>query len=184
MLARDFEPILFAAHAGGEWAWARIYNDLAPVVLGYLRARGAPEPDDLLGEVFLQVVRDLASFDGDERAFRSWVFTIAHHRMLDAARHRARRPVEPAAPEDLGEAMGQGDAEQDALARMGADRVHELIGRLSPDQQSALLLRIVADLSVEEIAQAMGKRPGAIRALQRRGLANLRKEMLKQGVSR
>jgi len=184
MLGRGFEPVLSAARAGGDWAWARLYDDLAPVVLGYLHARGAAEPEDLLGEVFLQVVRDLASFNGDERAFRSWVFAITHHRLLDEARHRARRPVEPLAPEDLGKAMGLGDAEQDALARIGAHGVLDLIGRLSPDQEGALLLRIVADLSVEDIARAMGKRPGAVKALLRRALANLRKEMLKGGVSR
>ncbi len=166
MLGSTFEPVLTAARAGGEWAWARIYDDLAPVVLGYLRGRGGLEPDDLLGEVFLQVVRDLPSFHGDEGAFRSWVFTIAHHRLLDDARRRVRRPADPVAPEHLGEALGLGNAEQDALEFLGTSRVRELIGRLSPDQQDALLLRIVADLSVEDIATAMGKRPGAVKALQ------------------
>ena len=179
-----FEPVLSAARAGGEWAWARIYDDLAPVVLGYLRARGATEPNDVLGEVFLQVVRDLPGFEGDERAFRSWVFTIAHHRLLDDVRHRSRRPADPVPPEALDHTLGSGDVEQDALERLGVERVTELIGQLTRDQQDALLLRIVADLSVDEIARAMGKRPGAVKALQRRALATLRRSILKQGVSR
>lgn len=184
MLGSTFESALTAARAGGEWAWTRIYDDLAPVVRGYLSARGAAEPDDLLGEVFLQVVRDLGDFAGDERAFRSWVFTIAHHRLLDAARARVRRPADPVAPEALRDALGAGDAEEDALGRLGAERVRELIGRLSPDQQDALLLRVLADLPVDAIAQIMGKRPGAIKALQRRALVNLSKEMLAEGVPR
>ena len=184
MLNAAFEPVLTAARAGGEWAWTRIYDDLAPVVLGYLRVRGASEAQDLLGEVFLRVVRDLPSFEGDERAFRSWVFTIAHHRLVDDVRRRDRRPVSAVAPEDLGEVLGVGDTEQDALARLGGERVRELVSALSPDQQDALLLRVVADLSVEQIAHALGKRPGAVKALQRRALASLRKEMLRQGVSR
>jgi RNA polymerase sigma factor (sigma-70 family) len=184
VLTQTFESVLTAARAGGEWAWARIYDDLAPVVLGYIRARGADDPDDLLGDVFLQVVRDLPTFDGDERAFRSWVFTIAYHRLLDDARRRARRPADPVPPEQLGEALGFGDAEQEALARIGSSWVRQLIAQLSPDQQDALLLRIVADLSVEDIARATGKRPGAVKALQRRALANLRKEISKEGVSK
>jgi RNA polymerase sigma factor (sigma-70 family) len=184
MLGSAFDSILAATRAGAEWAWTRIYDDLAPVLLGYLRGRGAAEPEDLLGEVFLRVVRDLATFEGDERDFRSWVFTIAHHRLIDDVRRRGRRPLRPMAPEDLGEALGVGDTEQDALARLGGDRVRELISTLSPDQQDALLLRVVADLSVEEIGRAIGKRPGAVKALQRRALARLRKEMLRQGVSR
>ena len=77
MLGPSFHSVLIAARAGGEWAWTRIYDDLAPVITGYLRARGAGEPEDLLGEVFLQAVRNLSSFDGDEGNFRSWIFTIA-----------------------------------------------------------------------------------------------------------
>jgi RNA polymerase sigma factor (sigma-70 family) len=184
MLGPSFHSVLNAARAGGEWAWTRIYDDLAPVVAGYLRARGAAEPEDLLGEVFLQVVRDLSSFAGDEGDFRSWVFTIAHHRLLDDVRRRARRPLQLLAPEDMGEALGLGDTEQEALGRLGARRIHELIARLSPDQQDVLLLRVVADLTVDEIARIVGKRPSAVKALQRRGLATLRREILRQGVSR
>ena len=184
MLGDTFSSVLTAARAGGEWAWTRIYDDLAPVVLGYLRARGAREPEDVLGEVFVQTVRDLEFFEGDEKAFRSWVFTIAHHRLVDEGRHSSRRPVEPMPPDELEEALGVGDAEREALARLGMDRVRSLLAVLTPDQQDALLLRIVADLSVDQTAAVMGKRPGAVKALQRRALAALRKEILKEGVSR
>jgi RNA polymerase sigma-70 factor (ECF subfamily) len=76
MLGQDFNQILHAAHVGAEWAWTMIYRELAGPVLGFLRARGAADPENLTGEVFLQVVRDLDSFQGGERAFRTWVFTI------------------------------------------------------------------------------------------------------------
>lgn len=184
MLGPSFHSVLIAARAGGEWAWTRLYDDLAPVITGYLRARGAGDPEDLLGEVFLQVVRDLSSFEGDEGDFRSWAFTIAHHRLLDDVRQRARRPPQLMAPEDMGEALGLGDTEQEALGRLGARRIRELIGRLSPDQQDVLLLRVVADLAIDDVARIVGKRPGAVKALQRRGLAALRREILRQGVSR
>ncbi|MEX1265024.1 MAG: RNA polymerase sigma factor [Actinomycetota bacterium] len=184
MLGASFHDVLNAARAGGEWAWTSIYDDLAPAVAGFVRARGATEPDDLLGEVFLQVVRDLPSFDGDEDDFRSWVFTIAHHRLLDDVRQRARRPVQLMAPEDMGEALGLGDTEQEALGSLGSRRIRELIARLPPDQQDVLLLRLVADLAIDEVARIVGKRPGAVKALQFRGLVNLRREILRQGVSR
>ena len=74
MLGENFPGTLDAARAGAEWAWAAIYRDLAPAVVGYLRARRANEPDDLAGEVFLQVVRDLPRFQGGEREFGAWVF--------------------------------------------------------------------------------------------------------------
>jgi RNA polymerase sigma-70 factor (ECF subfamily) len=167
----SFNSVLDAARAGGGWAWERIYRDLAPTVTGYLRAHGAAEPDDLAGETFLQIVRDLHRFSGDERAFRAWVFTIAHRRLVDDLRRRGRRPVAPASEAVIEAAVGAGDAaDEAALANMSTDRVRAIVDELPGDQRAVMLLRILGDLTIEEIARAVGKRPGAVKALQRRAL--------------
>ena len=176
----SFPQILDAARAGGEWAWAEIYNDLAPTVLGYLRSQGAREPDDLLGDVFVHVVRGIHSFDGDEAGFRSWVFVIAHHRVIDERRRLKRRP-EPV-PADTLDRRDQTDVAGHALERVATDRVRRIIERLAPDQRDVLLLRIVGGLTIEEIAGALGKRTGAVKALQRRGLAAVKRELDREGV--
>jgi RNA polymerase sigma factor (sigma-70 family) len=177
-----FESILTAARAGADWAWAEIYRDFSPGVLGYLRARGVADPEDLLGEVFVQVVRDLPRFDGGEDAFRAWVFTITHHRFLDAARRTRRRPrVDYGAVIDE-HAGDVGDSEAEALDSLTDGEVVEMIRELSPDQQSVLLLRILGDLTVEQVARAIGKQPGAVKALQRRGLTALR-QRIAEGVT-
>jgi RNA polymerase sigma factor (sigma-70 family) len=183
MATEQFQALLEAAKAGGEEAWAQIYRDLSPAVLGYLRGSGAPEPEDTLGEVFLEVARDVAKFDGDERRFRAWVFTVAHHRLIDSRRRTARRPVElvPDPPEP--ERPPSVDAADEALAQVGAEEVTRLLARLSPDQRAVILLRVLGDLSVEETATALGKRSGAIKQLQRRGLASLKRELEKEGVT-
>lgn len=171
----QFASVLEAAQAGAEWAWSRLYGDLAGAVLGYLRTRGATEPEDLVGEVFLQVARNLATFRGDYPAFRSWIFTVAHHRVVDERRYRTRRPVEPSeVPEG---ALGVGDAEAEALEQLSTREVIVLLGNLTPEQRDVLLLRVVADLSVDEVAAIVGRRPGAVKALQRRGLEKLRRSM-------
>jgi RNA polymerase sigma-70 factor, ECF subfamily len=177
-----FESVLSAARTGAEWAWGELYREHAPAVLGYLRARRAPESEDLLGEVFLQLARDLPSFEGDAGAFRAWVFKVAHHRLLDDIRKRRRRPqVERV--HALHELGGAGDAEEDALTALREQQLAKLIARLSPDQQSVVLLRVIADLTVEQVAAVIGKRPGAVKALQRRGLAALERELSKEGVT-
>jgi RNA polymerase sigma-70 factor (ECF subfamily) len=173
----QFDRTLAGARAGSEEAWTAVYRDLAPALLGYLRARGAVEPEDLLGEVFLQVVRDLPGFEGDERGFRAWAFAIAHHRLVDDHRRRGRRPVEPRPDEELLAHAALGDLEREALERVRSEEVRLALARLSPDQQSVLMLRLLGDLTVEEVARVLGKRPGAVKAIQRRGLATLRRAL-------
>ena len=177
-----FDSLLAAAQEGAEWAWERLYRDLAPTVRGYLVAQGAADPDDLLGEVWLQVARNIGTFVGDESGFRSWVFVVAHHRVIDERRRRSRRPETPVdddAPDSWAGVVGP--AEDDALTAVGAEQVLRLLAELTDDQRDVLALRILGDLTVEQVAEAMGKRPGAVKALQRRGLRTLRKR-IEEGV--
>ena len=183
----QFESALGAARGGADWAWREIYEALAPLVLGYLRGRGAADPEDLTGEVFAQVVRDLGDFEGDRRAFRAWLLTIARNRLFDERRRQARRPEQP--HPDPGSATEADapvatDAADDALARIGLERVTRMLAGLSGDQRDVILLRIVGDLSLDEVARVMGKRRGAIKQLQRRGLAALRRRLEQERVER
>jgi len=182
MSPERFTSLLESAREGSEAAWQELYQGLAPIVFGYLRANGAPDPEDVLSEVFLQVARDIATFDGEERGFRSWVFTIAHHRLIDARRHSLRRPVELAAepPEPVDRAD---DAAEEALDRIGIEEVQRVLEAISEEQRAVLLLRVVGDLSIEDVAKVVGKRPGAVKALQRRGLAAVKRELTRQGVT-
>lgn len=92
-IGQPFPEVLVAAQAGAEWAWQRLYASVAAGVRGYVAAQGAHDPDDLTGEVLLHLVRGIDRFVGDEAAFRSWVFLVAHHRVIDE-RRRSRRRVE------------------------------------------------------------------------------------------
>ena len=134
-------------------------------MLGYLRARGAADPENLTGEVFLQVVRDLPRFRGDDAALRRWVFTIAYHRLVDARRRSARQPALDGSP--LPERCSPPPAD-----RLDPDLVRAL-GQLTAEQRDVVALRFVADLSIEAVAALTGRSPGAVKALQHRGLAAL-----------
>ena len=168
-----FDQVLAAAQARAPWAFEQLYRDLAPSVTAYLRLHGAQEPDDLASETFIGVFTGLAGFSGDEDGLRGWVFTIAHRRLLDDWRRRSRRPQLADEPGDLTAHLG-GDVEDDVMLRVGAERVEELCGTLPADQRSVLLLRILADLTVEQVAHVMDKSVASIKALQRRGLRTLR----------
>jgi RNA polymerase sigma factor (sigma-70 family) len=185
-LAGAFVPILKAARQGAPWAFEAIYRDLAPAVLGYLRGQGASEPEDLASEVFVGIVRGLDRFEGDERAFRTWVFTIAHRRLVDERRRLFRSLEEPTDPSEMarltsGVLIEEGVEEEVIGALEGG--VGTAMKALSSDQRAVLLLRILADLSVAEVASILGKSQGAVKTLQRRGLRSLVRKLEGEGVS-
>jgi RNA polymerase sigma-70 factor (ECF subfamily) len=142
-----------------------VYRQLAPAVLGYLRAQGVPEAEDVLGEVFFQVARDLHRVRGDDVAARKWVFTVARHRILDDGRRRARQPKMDNGPvPDV--ALPAADEPPDPVL-LGA------LASLTPEQREVVILRFVADLPLEAVARMTRRRVGAVKALQHRALAQL-----------
>lgn len=174
-IGAPFAEVLTAAKTGAGWAFEVLYRDLAPAVTGYLRLHGAAEPDDLASETFIGVFTGLSSFSGDEMAFRAWLFTIAHRRLVDDWRRRGRRPALTETGNDLLHERSGGDVEEEALAKLGSGAVEEMCERLPADQRAVLLLRIVADLTVEQVAHVLEKTVPTVKALQRRGLAGLRR---------
>lgn len=168
----QFPKVLVAAQRGERWALEQIYRALGPVVAGYLRTQGAVEPEDLTSEVFVAVLRKIAAFRGDEPAFRSWVFMIAHRRLLDERRRLRRRP--PPDPLDhVPDTPASDDVEALVAQIHDVDRLRKLCQLLRPDQRDVLLLRFVAGLSVDDVAAALGKTRAAVKGLQHRGFAAL-----------
>lgn len=177
-----FTTVLAAAQAGSGWAFEQLFRTFAPRVSGYLRARGAAEPDELTNDVFVSVFRSLARFDGDEDAFRPWLFTIARNRLVDERRRQSRR-VETVSDEVTGTIdVSGGDVETEALNNLGGEWTTAILAQLAPDQRDVLLLRIVGDLTIDQIALLLDKTPGAVKALQRRGLASVKRALEQQGV--
>jgi RNA polymerase sigma factor (sigma-70 family) len=177
----EFDAVLEGAQRGAPQAFEAIFTALSPVVVGYLRLQGASEPEDLSSEVFVAVLRNIDTFQGDEPGFRSWVFTIAHRRLLDERRRLARRPTpEPLADElDL---VGPEDVEDAVEEVLSTERVRALCERLVPDQRDVLLLRLLGRLTIEEVAEVVGKNPGAVKALQRRGMRAVGRLFEREGV--
>jgi RNA polymerase sigma factor (sigma-70 family) len=176
MDSQNFIAVLGAARVGDNRAWAQIYQEYAPAIAGYFRGRRTRDPDNLTGEVFLSIVRNLHSFSGGEREFRAWIFTVARSRLIDDHRRTLRKP-EVSSKQPVPDTEAHPGAEDQALASLEAQYVREMLETLTPDQQDVLLLRLFAGLTVAEVAQLMGKDVGAIKALQRRGLGSLRKKL-------
>ena len=170
----DLDALVDAARAGGGWAFGRLWESLAPRVAAYLRAGGVRDADDATSDVFLAAFRGIGRFEGDGAAFRAWLFTIAHHKGVDARRRSSRQEIPVAAVADERAGRTAPSAEEVAMARADTAEALRRLAVLTPDQRSVLLLRIVAELSLAETAGILGKPVGAVKALQHRALARLR----------
>jgi RNA polymerase sigma factor (sigma-70 family) len=176
-LRPDRSAVLERARAGSAADFEALYAELARSVAGYLRVSGVPDVEGMTNEVFADVYRGLPGFKGDWAGFRSWVFTIAHHRIVDGARRAHRRPTLVLNEFSDDVPVGVGDVEAEALDMLSDQRVQLLLEQLSADQQAVLLLRIVADLPLEDVAIALDKTVGAVKSLQHRALAALRRAL-------
>jgi RNA polymerase sigma-70 factor, ECF subfamily len=163
------------ARAGDREALGALWRSHQHLLLRYFRGRGSTQAEDLASQVWIDVAASLHRFSGDGDAFRRWLFTIARRRQIDAARRSARRPEELDA--DAGKDRSDASSAR-SIDEVGAlDRALDLVRRLPPDMAEAVLLRVVADLAVDEVARIMGRREGHVRVLVHRGLRKLADEL-------
>jgi RNA polymerase sigma-70 factor (ECF subfamily) len=177
----EFPAVLAAAQSGAPWGLERIFRALSPDVAGYLRMQGSQEPEDLTSEVFVAVLRKIGTFRGEEPAFRSWVFTIAHRRLIDERRRAVRHAVVTPLAEDV-DLPAPDDVADAVLSTLSTERVYTLCEQLVPDQRDVLLLRLIARMTVDEVAELVDKSPGAVKALQRRGFRAVGRILDREGV--
>lgn len=182
MAQAGLEDAFHAAQEGHAWALRVLYDQLAPRVHGYLVSRGASEPEDLTSEVFLAVFPKLGTVTGGIGGLRTFVFSIAHARLVDDLRRRSRRPQATEYCPDT-DPRTSPSGEDEAVVSWGTQRAIKLLSQLPEDQRDALMLRHLGDLTVEQVARAMDKTPGAVKQLQRRGLLTLRTMLAEQGVT-
>ncbi|HEY1330046.1 MAG TPA: RNA polymerase sigma factor [Actinomycetota bacterium] len=173
-LGESFASVIGAARLGAEWALSRLYADLQPHVLGYLRSRAPNEAEDLASETWIDVARGLARFQGGEPEFRRFVFAIARRRLIDHGRLASTRRTSAVPAADLEHRGATGDAEAEAMSRLSAEEAAASIAALLPaDQADVILLRVLGGFTASEVAEIIGKSPGNVRVLQHRALAAL-----------
>lgn len=160
---------VLALQAGDGDAWAALLTEFGPQIEGYVRRMGARDAEDVTGSTFESVARTIGNFTGSDSQFRSWIFTIAHARMVDDHRRRNRRPevelgheVERIADDRLEAVFG------------GDERIELALAQLAPDQRALLHLRYVVGLSIREVAIHTDRTEEATRAAIHRCTKRLR----------
>ncbi|HEU5082035.1 MAG TPA: sigma-70 family RNA polymerase sigma factor [Acidimicrobiales bacterium] len=171
-----FDDALRRARAGEPAGFDALVRHLDPKLVGFARARGADDPEGLADDVLVQMCRSISTFEGNLAQLRAWVFTIARNRLIDERRRAGRRvdalPVEP------GSVPETPVVDPASVGVEERERVERLLASLTDEQREVVVLRVIVGLSVEETARVVGRRAGAVRALQHRALRQLRAELV------
>jgi RNA polymerase sigma-70 factor (ECF subfamily) len=169
------DEALIKAKAGDEAGFLVLWEALQPRLLRYLQVVGCDDVDDVAGETWLQAIRDLATFKKDSAdEFRAWLFTIARHRAVDAARSRQRFRDKVLAADPFAPTVTVASpVEDEALAQISTRRAVALVAQLPPDQAEVVALRVIAGLDTRDVARLLRKSPGAVRVALHRGLRTL-----------
>lgn len=183
MIGDGFPDVLAAAQGGSEVAFARLWRDANPALLRYLSVIAPDGADDVAAETWVQVVRGLAKFRGDETAWRAWLFTTARRRAIDAVRRGTRRPQAPLADLPASRHPVAPDPADLALEHLSTESALALVSKLPRLQAEVILLRVVAGLDTESVAGLVGRSPGAVRVAAHRGLRTLAQILTAEGVT-
>jgi RNA polymerase sigma-70 factor (ECF subfamily) len=164
----DFEGALGSARSGDHAAFAILWRWLQPSLVRWLKVVADDDVEDVASEVWMTVARGLRGFAGSEDAFRSWVFTVARRRAIDAGRRRRRRPQTCPIETDFVDPSRPVDEDVDALESALA-----MLRQLNASQREVVALRIIVGLDVRETAVVVGKSESAVRVACHRGLRTL-----------
>jgi RNA polymerase sigma-70 factor (ECF subfamily) len=169
------ENLVREAVNGDQEAFARLYEVHFDRIYRYvyLKIGDRAEAEDITQQVFLSALRSITSFKWQGTPFTAWLFRIAHNQIVDYLRRKTRRPVLM----DIDETLpgGGGDPEHMVELSLNIERLSEATRHLTRAQQEVLSLRFAGGLSIEEVSRVMGKKPGAIKALQHAAVVALRK---------
>ena len=170
----EFEGVLAAAQAGAEWAFDVLYRELNPRLLRYFRSQAPAAAEDLASETWIGAARNLSGFAGGEEEFRAWLFKIGYRRLVQHWRDRGRdrsTPVDPYAIPEAAAPLSTEEAVLDADFLSGA--AQRIVEELTADQAQVVMLRVLGGLSVAQVAEVLGKRPGTVRVVQHKALKRL-----------
>jgi RNA polymerase sigma-70 factor (ECF subfamily) len=178
----EFARLIDGGRRGDPACLRALHDRVVRLVAAYLRSNGAVDHAGSTNEVLFRALTNLDRFEGGEDRYRSWVLTIAHHLMIDERRARSRRPAEVPFVDEHDQRSAPDDPAEAAELSAGTRAVLAAVAGLPEAQRQVITLRWVGGLSLAEVAEILGCRVGAVKALQHRGVEALRGRLVSQPV--
>lgn len=171
----DLRTLVLRAKTGDSDAFGTLYDRYVDLVYRYIYFRVGSHPlaEDLTSETFLRALRRIADFTWQGRDFGAWLVTIARNLVADHFKS-GRYRLEIATGEVIDVPLdGTHIPENAVVTAIINDRMLRAVRDLNPEQQECVVLRFLHGLSLAETALIMGKKSGAIKALQFRAIRAL-----------
>ena len=182
----DKKRLVKRAQQGDRVAAGLLFDEYHPRVYRYALSKlGDPHTaEDVAAETFARVVSELGRFRWKGAGFEAWLFRIAYHLIVDATRTRGREVAAPDAATTLEIQRDTQDGPETAVMWNETRRdLAKLVDDLAEEQREVLLLRFAGGLDTNEVAAVMDRKANAVRQLQFRALASLRKRIEDEGRS-
>lgn len=173
--ASEDAHLVSEAKQGNTDAFAELYRRYQPTIARYMltRVNDHAEAEDLTEAIFESAWKAIGRYKEQGVPFLAWLYRLAHNRVVD--HYRAQRVMLSLVPEMHEEVLvDDGNVLERNLH--GAD-IAEALALLTDEQRQVILLRFVHGMNGHEVAQTMAKREDAIRALQFRAIATLRRAL-------
>jgi len=173
-MSSDEARLIQRAKAGDPAAFAEIYDQHQPAIYRYIfyRLGDAGVAEDLTSEVFVRLVERIDRFTYRGRPLLAWLYTIARNLITDHHRRVQRSPLLPLDEQVVADRPDPEEAVMDTLIQ---HRLVAAMDKLTEDQRRVILLKFIEGLDNESVARILGKSVGAIKALQHRALAAMRR---------
>lgn len=165
------------AQQGDQMAFATLYEQYSPLVFRFLRRRldGSEQiVEDLTEDVFVKVYEKLDRYVERGLPFTAWLYRIAHNHLVDYLRSLPRLSTHSL--DEVAE-MPEPETTSDYTRVLDRQSLEPALARLTPEQRQAVELRFLQGMSVAETATTMGRSDEAVKKLQARALANLRRHL-------
>ena len=175
-MSQDEARLAHRAKAGDPAAFSEIYDRHQPAIYRYIFYRVGSEPaaEDLCSEVFTRMVEHIDGYTYQGRPLVAWLYTIARNLVNDHHRRGARAEHVPL---DEGLEGNVPNPEGEAALALDAERLAAALEELTDGQRQVIILRFLEGLDNAAVAQIVDKSYGAVKALQHRGLAALRRAL-------
>jgi RNA polymerase sigma-70 factor (ECF subfamily) len=154
---------------------AELYETHFDRVARYIAVRigSIDEAEDLASEVFVRALRSVERYRETGAPMEAWIFKIAHNLTVDHLRSKGRKPslvpLEEDDPPDSQDNPGEKLEHQEELRQL-----QKAMAQLTEAQRQVLALRFGSGMTSEQVAEIMGKKPGAVREMQSAGIKRLR----------